>query len=60
MLRRVECKETVVADALAMPFEDDAYDVLTVAFGLRNMAELAGCAAGNAAGAQAGRAFADP
>ncbi|MGB2092102.1 MAG: ubiquinone/menaquinone biosynthesis methyltransferase [Akkermansiaceae bacterium] len=32
-------RETVVADALAMPFEDDAYDVLTVAFGLRNMAD---------------------
>ncbi|MGB2011591.1 MAG: ubiquinone/menaquinone biosynthesis methyltransferase [Akkermansiaceae bacterium] len=31
-------RETVVADALAMPFEDDSYDVLTVAFGLRNMA----------------------
>ena len=31
-------QETVVADALAMPFEDDAYDVITVAFGLRNMA----------------------
>ena len=31
-------KETVVADALNMPFADDTYDVLTVAFGLRNMA----------------------
>lgn len=31
-------KETVVADALNMPFADDSYDVLTVAFGLRNMA----------------------
>jgi len=31
--------ETIVADALAMPFEDDSYDVLTVAFGLRNMAD---------------------
>ena len=31
-------KKTVVADALNMPFEDDTYDVLTVAFGLRNMA----------------------
>jgi len=30
--------ETIVADALAMPFEDDSYDVITVAFGLRNMA----------------------
>lgn len=31
-------KETVVADAMNMPFDDDSYDVLTVAFGLRNMA----------------------
>lgn len=31
-------RETVVADAMKMPFEDDSYDVLTVAFGLRNMA----------------------
>ena len=30
--------KTVVADALNMPFEDDVFDVLTVAFGLRNMA----------------------
>jgi len=31
-------RETVVADAMNMPFADDSYDVLTVAFGLRNMA----------------------
>ncbi|MGB0991557.1 MAG: ubiquinone/menaquinone biosynthesis methyltransferase [Akkermansiaceae bacterium] len=31
-------KNTVVADALNMPFADDEFDVLTVAFGLRNMA----------------------
>ncbi len=31
-------KKTVVADALNMPFDDDTFDVLTVAFGLRNMA----------------------
>lgn len=31
-------QETVVADALSMPFDDDSFDVLTVAFGLRNMA----------------------
>ena len=31
-------KKTVVADALNMPFADDEFDVLTVAFGLRNMA----------------------
>ena len=34
--------KTVVADALNMPFEDDAFDVLTVAFGLRNMASWPG------------------
>ncbi|MCP5535051.1 MAG: ubiquinone/menaquinone biosynthesis methyltransferase [Akkermansiaceae bacterium] len=31
-------RKTVVADAMNLPFEDDCYDVLTVAFGLRNMA----------------------
>ena len=30
-------KETQVADAMNLPFEDDHFDVLTVAFGLRNM-----------------------
>ncbi|MDG0993835.1 MAG: ubiquinone/menaquinone biosynthesis methyltransferase [Akkermansiaceae bacterium] len=35
-------KKTVVADALNMPFEDDSFDVLTVAFGLRNMASWPG------------------
>jgi len=30
---------TVVADALRMPFEDESFDVVTVAFGLRNMAD---------------------
>ena len=30
--------KTVVADALDMPFPDNEFDVLTVAFGLRNMA----------------------
>ena len=30
--------KTVVADAMKMPFDDNAFDVLTVAFGLRNMA----------------------
>jgi len=30
---------TVVADALAMPFESAGFDVVTVAFGLRNMAD---------------------
>jgi len=32
-------KNTQVVDALNMPFEDDSCDVLTVAFGLRNMAD---------------------
>jgi demethylmenaquinone methyltransferase/2-methoxy-6-polyprenyl-1,4-benzoquinol methylase len=32
---------TVVADALALPFESGAFDCVTVAFGLRNMADWA-------------------
>lgn len=32
-------RQTVVADALALPFESGAFDVVTVAFGLRNMAD---------------------
>lgn len=31
--------QTLVADALALPFEDGAFDCATVAFGLRNMAD---------------------
>lgn len=31
-------KKTMVVDAMKMPFDDNAFDVLTVAFGLRNMA----------------------
>jgi demethylmenaquinone methyltransferase/2-methoxy-6-polyprenyl-1,4-benzoquinol methylase len=31
--------KTVVADALALPFVDGEFDVVTVAFGLRNMAD---------------------
>jgi demethylmenaquinone methyltransferase / 2-methoxy-6-polyprenyl-1,4-benzoquinol methylase len=30
---------TVAADALQLPFEDESFDVVTVAFGLRNMAD---------------------
>ena len=30
---------TIVADALALPFADASFDVVTVAFGLRNMAD---------------------
>ena len=32
-------KKTLVADALQLPFPDDEFDVVTVAFGLRNMAD---------------------
>jgi demethylmenaquinone methyltransferase/2-methoxy-6-polyprenyl-1,4-benzoquinol methylase len=32
-------RQTVVADALALPFESGGFDVVTVAFGLRNMAD---------------------
>jgi demethylmenaquinone methyltransferase/2-methoxy-6-polyprenyl-1,4-benzoquinol methylase len=34
-------EKTIVADALALPFEDASFDVVTVAFGLRNMADYA-------------------
>lgn len=30
-------RQTMVADALNLPFEDGAFDIVTVAFGLRNM-----------------------
>ncbi|MCW1916123.1 ubiquinone/menaquinone biosynthesis methyltransferase [Luteolibacter sp. GHJ8] len=33
---------TLVADAMALPFKDGEYDVVTVAFGLRNMVNYAG------------------
>lgn len=39
--RRRGLAKTVVADALAMPFADASFDVVTVAFGLRNMADYA-------------------
>jgi len=32
-------KQTVVADALNLPYEEGEFDVVTVAFGLRNMAD---------------------
>jgi demethylmenaquinone methyltransferase/2-methoxy-6-polyprenyl-1,4-benzoquinol methylase len=35
--RRRGVRATLVADALALPFEDGPFDVCTVAFGLRNM-----------------------
>ena len=31
--------KTIVADAMNLPFEDESFDVVTVAFGLRNMAD---------------------
>jgi demethylmenaquinone methyltransferase/2-methoxy-6-polyprenyl-1,4-benzoquinol methylase len=34
-------RRTLVADALDLPFEDAEFDVVTVAFGLRNMADYA-------------------
>jgi demethylmenaquinone methyltransferase/2-methoxy-6-polyprenyl-1,4-benzoquinol methylase len=34
--------KTLVADTLALPFEDGEFDVVTVAFGLRNMASYEG------------------
>ena len=32
-------RQTLLADALSLPFEDQSFDVVTVAFGLRNMAD---------------------
>lgn len=40
--RRRGLKHTLVADALALPFNDGEFDVITVAFGLRNMASWPG------------------
>ena len=34
-------RSTVIADALQLPFSDASFDVVTVAFGLRNMADWA-------------------
>ncbi|MBA3961278.1 MAG: ubiquinone/menaquinone biosynthesis methyltransferase [Chthoniobacterales bacterium] len=39
MARRKGLQHTIVADALALPFPDRSFDVVTVAFGLRNMAD---------------------
>ena len=42
MLEVARCKgvrETVLADALQLPFETGSFDCVTVAFGLRNMAD---------------------
>ncbi len=40
--RQLGSKHLVQADALAMPFADNEFDVVTVAFGLRNMASWEG------------------
>ena len=40
--RRKGLKNTVVADALALPFPAASFDAVTVAFGLRNMANWGG------------------
>jgi demethylmenaquinone methyltransferase/2-methoxy-6-polyprenyl-1,4-benzoquinol methylase len=37
--RRKGVRETVLADALTLPFEAESFDCVTVAFGLRNMAD---------------------
>ena len=37
--RRRGLAETMVADAMSLPFADGEFDVVTVAFGLRNMAD---------------------
>ena len=37
--RRKGVRETVLADALQLPFENGSFDCVTVAFGLRNMAD---------------------
>jgi demethylmenaquinone methyltransferase/2-methoxy-6-polyprenyl-1,4-benzoquinol methylase len=49
MLERARAKglrRTVVADALRMPFPDGSFDVVTVAFGLRNMESWPGALRG--------------
>jgi demethylmenaquinone methyltransferase/2-methoxy-6-polyprenyl-1,4-benzoquinol methylase len=38
LARRRGIRELVVADGLALPFRDDRFDIVTIAFGLRNMA----------------------
>ena len=37
--QRKGVRETVLADALGLPFETESFDCVTVAFGLRNMAD---------------------
>ena len=40
LARRRGISELVVADGLALPFQDARFDVVTIAFGLRNMASF--------------------
>lgn len=37
--RRKGVRQTVLADALRLPFPDESFDCVTIAFGLRNMAD---------------------
>jgi demethylmenaquinone methyltransferase/2-methoxy-6-polyprenyl-1,4-benzoquinol methylase len=41
LARRKGVRKTVVADALKLPFADQSFDAVTVAFGLRNMRDWA-------------------
>ena len=41
MARRKRVRNLVQADGLSLPFENESFDVVTVAFGLRNMADWA-------------------
>ncbi len=43
--RRRGLEDLVVADGMDLPFDDDSFDVLTVGFGLRNMASWPGALA---------------
>lgn len=43
--RQKGLRNLVVADGLALPFADESFDVVTVAFGLRNMASWSGALA---------------
>ncbi|MEY2479884.1 MAG: demethylmenaquinone methyltransferase / 2-methoxy-6-polyprenyl,4-benzoquinol methylase [Verrucomicrobiota bacterium] len=40
--KRKGVRKTIVADAMRLPFSDAAFDVVTVAFGLRNMENYGG------------------
>ena len=41
LARRKGIENAIVADALDLPFENDSFDAVTIAFGLRNMADWA-------------------